>query len=290
MALLTGGADNLGCFLSGLGIDGLEWTAPRGGGHVDVYQGVGGAGLTEGTAGDCTGSSCPLWSTMADLEYYDIALLGCEGGPDDGTKTAPAMTNMRSWLDEGGRLFATHFQYTWFKDGPSEGCADCTDLVSSADWLGVSGGNAEGTYSIDTSFARGMALGAWLAGPDAGVASQVALAGVADSVGTVSDAAQRWIYDDSTGDTKVMTIVTPIDATDAGDAGAPNCGKALFTDVHNGAGPVGVLGGSTPAVPGSCVASSTRTDQQAALEFLFFDLSGCISDESAPPPTLPASL
>ena len=290
MALLTGGADQLACFLAGLGIDGMEWTAPHGGGSVDVYQGVGGAGLTQGTAGDCSGSSCPLWATTADLEYYDIALLGCEGGTNNQTKAAPAMTNVRTWLDEGGRLFATHFQYTWFKDGPSEGCTDCTDLVDSADWLGSSSGDADGNYSIDTSFARGASLGAWLAGPDAGAASQVAMAGVADSVGTVNDAAQRWIYDDSTGDTKVMTIITPIGATDAGDAGAPNCGKALFTDVHNGAPATSVIGGTTPSVPGSCVGGGARTEQQAALEFLFFDLSGCVSDEAAPPPALPPSL
>jgi len=288
MAILTGGADQLACFLSGLGIDSMEWTPPQGGGHVDVYQGVGGAGLTNGTAGDCNGSSCPLWDTIANLEYYDIALLGCEGSTNDQTKAAPAMTNMRSWLDEGGRLFATHFGYTWFKDGPSEGCAACTDLVDSADWLGASGGNGTGTYSIDTSFARGLALGAWLGGPDAGTASQVALNGIADSVGTVSDEAQRWIYDDSTGDTKVMTLITPIGATDAGDAGAPNCGKALFTDVHNGT-PAVIVSGSTPVVPSSCV-SAGRTVQQAALEFLFFDLSGCISDEAAPPPPPPPSL
>jgi hypothetical protein len=143
---------------------------------------------------------------------------------------------------------------------------------------------------VDTSFARGVALGAWLAGADAGIATQVTLTGVASSVGTVTDAAQRWIYDDSTGDTKVMTIVTPIDATDAGDAGVPNCGKALFTDIHSGAGPQTILGGSTPSVPGSCPVGATRTQQQAALEFLFFDLSGCISEERLPPPPLPVSL
>ena len=83
-------------------------------------------GLTTGTAGNCQGAGCPLWSTLPDLEYYDIALLACEAAVHDETKGAPAMENMHTWLDEGGKVFATHYHYTWFKDGPAYGCANCT--------------------------------------------------------------------------------------------------------------------------------------------------------------------
>ena len=59
MALLTGGADNLACFLRWIGVDSSEFVAPGGAGSVTLYRGVGGADLADGGAGDCTGSSCP---------------------------------------------------------------------------------------------------------------------------------------------------------------------------------------------------------------------------------------
>jgi hypothetical protein len=288
MALLTGGADNIACFLAGIGIDSTEWTAPHGGGRLDVYQGVGGAGLTNGTAGACNTSdaSCPLWSTTADLQYYDLAVLGCEGGTNDQTKAAPAMENMRTWLDEGGKVLATHFHYTWFKDGPANGCSDCTDFANSATWLGVSSGSASGNYAVDTSFYGGNILQQWLVHQSLVTGDTIALSEVADSVGAVGPAAQRWIYDPTTGDAKYMTTLTPIGAA---DAGAPYCGKAVFTDLHEGSSAILTTSGPPAAVPGACTASTGVTPQQAALEFLFFDLSGCAFDESVAPPGAPAS-
>src|SRR5258707_15865478 len=80
MAVLTGGCDDLGCFLNGIGIDASEFSAPQGGGRLDVYQGVGQGGggfggggggaatLSNGTAGNCTMASCPLWANKGALE------------------------------------------------------------------------------------------------------------------------------------------------------------------------------------------------------------------------------
>jgi hypothetical protein len=307
MALLTGGADNLGCFLTGLGIANSEWTAPHGGGRLDVYQGAGGAGLTSGTAGTCntaTAGACGLWSTLPDLQYYDIVLLACEGGTNDPYKAAPAMENMHTWLDEGGKVFGTHFHYTWFKDGPANGCANCTDFVNTATWLGTSGGDGSGNYTIDTTFYGGTILQQWLANLKLVTGNTIALNGVANSVSTVNSTAQRWIYDPSTNDTKYMTILTPIGgvppAADAGKAESSTpqyCGKAVFSDLHAGgssfgninldAGLAGLLGGLTTGnggtVPGSCPTNTSLTAQEAALEFLFFDLSACVSVATTPP-------
>ena len=41
MALLTGALDDLGCFLTRVGIDPTEYSAPQGGGRLDIYQGLG---------------------------------------------------------------------------------------------------------------------------------------------------------------------------------------------------------------------------------------------------------
>ena len=78
MLLLTGGCDDLGCFMRNIGVDASEFSAPHGGGRLDVYQGSGlvgsGAGLSSATAGTW---GTPAFTKQA-YEYYDIAILSCE--------------------------------------------------------------------------------------------------------------------------------------------------------------------------------------------------------------------
>jgi hypothetical protein len=292
MAVLTGGADDLGCFLRGMGLAASEYSAPNAGGRLDVYTGMGGPAFANGTAGACTGAGCPLWASKPALEYYDIVLLACEGSTNAGAKAAPAPQFMHDWLSEGGKVFATHFQYYWFQSGP-------TDFQNVATWTGFSvgaGGDALGmTYTVDTSFNRGMVFDEWMTGPAVAAATgtNISLSGVADSVSAVSSNATRWIYDTSTMHPKYLSFLTPIGgipATGTGDAGASAeggssetptyCGKAVFSDLHTSGSPSGTL-------PTAC--PTTLTAQQKALEYLFFDLSACVAPENAPPPTPPAN-
>jgi hypothetical protein len=284
MALLTGLADSLACFMSQLGIDASEFSAPGAGGRLDIYQGVGGAGLSSGgTAGNCSGASCPLWATKSALEKYDIVLLACEGGENNQTKAAPAMQNMHDWLDEGGKAFATHFHYTWFKNGPA-------DFQGTATWNGTSGGTGAGTYTVDTTFPKGKTLYDWLNNVGAITGGGIAMTGVANSVGTVNPPTQRWIYDPAGGSSvKYLSFLTPIGGipasaqSDAGESTAPKyCGKAVFTDLHAGGIPIPLAG-----VPATCDPTAAMTAQELALEFLFFDLSACVAPENQPPPPPP---
>ncbi len=228
MALLTSGWDDLGCFLYKIGIDGSEFDAPHGGGRLDVYQGVSaplgvkvgnGPGLTTGTPGNCTGTSCPLWSGVSSLEAYDLVLLACEGDTYTASKPASAITAMHSWLNEGGKVFATHFHYVWFQSGP-------TDFMNAATWKGTSLGTGMGTYNLDSSFPKGMLYKQWLTnvGVNGASAGTIMLNGVADSVGTVNqtapEATVRWIYDSSSGDVKYLSFGTPIRRLTPPDAGA----------------------------------------------------------------------
>lgn len=302
MALVTGGVDNLGCFLRGIGLDPSEYSAPGAGGRLDIYQGlpagtkfggtsIGGApGLSTGTAGDCTtdNPAC-VWHSTANFEKYDMVLLACEGNPYDpddpdsskGTtnKTATAKAALHTWLNEGGKVFATHFHYTWFKNSPS------TDFQMVANWLGSSGaGSSTKGYDVDTTFPKGVTFNSWLGKVNALTGTQIDLTGVAQSVSTVNAAAQRWIYDPSDSDAvKYLSFVTPIGGikapVDAGESTAQYCGKAVFTDLHAGGTPIG-------NIPGAC-AGPPLTDQLKALEFLFFDLSACVSDDKMAPPGPP---
>jgi hypothetical protein len=293
MALLTGGLDDLGCLLVRIGIDPQEFSAPHAGGRLDVYRGLsssglsglgaatGAPGLSSGTPGDCTNASCPLWSSKTSLEAYDIVLLACEGDtfdpsatPDGGISfgnggsnvTTAAKQNMHAWLGEGGKVFATHFHYTWFANGPA-------DFKGLATWLGSSVGNATGTLDVVTTFPKGQDLFTELADAGAlGSGSGLAVSGISASVGTVNGPARAWLVDPSNGDPKHLTFATPVGGT---------CGKVAFTDLHAGGAPTG-------DIPTSCTARAL-TAQEKAIELLFFDLSSCVSDDSKAAPGPPPS-
>jgi hypothetical protein len=339
MALLTGGCDDLGCFMKSMGIDDSEYTAPKGGGRLDIYQGAGlngpGASLSTGRAGNCTGPNCPLWTSKESFEYYDIAILSCECAEHNETKPPAGMKALHDWLDEGGKVFASHYHYTWFKNGP-------TDFQNVATWLGSTTASGMGNYDIDTSFPKGQTYNEWLANVGAlGRNGTIALNSVASSVSTVNPPTLRWIYGGAGNDTKYLSFLTPIggiapvapapttvdagapaeagasapvdaavaldaagDASDAATApdaevildsgttlpdagletnGGPTyCGKAVFTDLHTSSS----LMSQVSKIPSGC-SGAAMTAQQKALEFLFFDLSSCVQDNSKPPPPPP---
>jgi hypothetical protein len=290
MALLTGGQDDLGCFMTRMGIASSEYSAPGGAGRLAIYQGLNIAGLngpalSNGTAGNCTNTGCPLWQGTQSLEAYDIVLLACEGAPMDpdapggfggagANVTKAGKQAMHDWLNEGGKVFATHFHYTWFQYGPP-------DFQTVATWLGSSIAlGVNGTGTIDTSFTKGMKFGQWLKTVGATTGTSISLQGVGTSMSSVNAATtQRWIYDSTNSDTKYMSFETPIGgiAVDGGEtSGTQYCGKAVLTDLHAGGSPLG-------DVPGACMQADLSA-QEKALEFLFFDLSACVTDDTKPPP------
>jgi hypothetical protein len=299
MALLTGGCDDMACFLTGVGIATSEFTAPGAGGRVSVYQGLGllgnGAALSNGTAGACTTNTCPLWQSKASFEAFDIALLSCECGEQTNTNESTAAYGYLSqWLNEGGKVFASHFHYTWFNNTTG-------GFQNIATWLGTSiAGSATGPFAINnpSTFLKGQVFAEWLQNVGAitslGPPAPIALNDVATSVSTVNaTTTQEWIYqtgggDAGGGDVKYLSFDTPLGglppAPDAGESSMKNyCGKAVFTDLHTG----GELLAQYNPVPSKCPTGVKLSAQQAAIEFLFFDLSACVADDSQPPPPPP---
>ncbi len=311
MALLTGGCDDLGCFLTGMGIDPSEFAAPPAAlssgasyakGRVDVFQGTtlgglgGAAGLTGGTAGNCYGTSCPLWASKTSFEYYDMALFSCECGENDNTKPAAGKQALHDWLNEGGKVFASHYQYTWFANNPQ------ADFKGVANWLTSAPASVnQFTLDLDTSFPKGAIFGKWMglvgAQASAGPPPTMTASPVATTVSTVNStspqATVRWIYDPSASDdVKYLSFGTPIGGKapppDAGESGQLYCGKAVFTDLHTSGGLVSTV----TQVPSGCMNNGMSnagmlSPQQKALEFLFFDLSACVSNDKIEPPKPP---
>jgi hypothetical protein len=64
--------------------------------------------------------------------------------------------------------------------------------------------------------------------------------------------------------------------------GTQYCGKAVYTDLHTGGSLIAMAG----KIPSGCTAGALSA-QQEALEFLFFDLAACVTDDKAPPPGPP---
>jgi hypothetical protein len=314
MALLTGGCDDMACFLLNLGIDASEFGAPPAtlsataahtGGRVDVFQGnsmplgVGGSGpsLSNGTAGNCTNTSCPLWASKSSFEYYDMAIFSCQCAEmSTVSESTAAYTNLHDWLNEGGKVFASHYHYTWFKNNPDP------KWQATATWLGSSIAGGMGTYDVDTTFTKGSTFGQWMSNVGAlsgnGPPPTLALSSVASSVSSVNTATtSRWIYDPNPviapeaggpTETKYLSFLTPIGGiTDGGaEGGSPEspvyCGKAVFTDLHTSSG----LFAQASTVPSGCKVTDL-TPQQKALEYLFFDLAACVAPEDKPTPMPP---
>jgi len=116
IAVSTGSADSLECLMLRMGLDASEYVAGTStAGHVHVFSGGSNAGNGVGTPekkimAGAPVSSTDLWSTQAQLMPYDIVLLSCEGG-ETADANPPAL---ESYLNAGGRVFASHFHYSWF--------------------------------------------------------------------------------------------------------------------------------------------------------------------------------
>lgn len=259
IALTTGGCDPLGCLFSRMGIDQAEFTGSTGDGRVHVYRGTGGESATNGIALD---AQAELWSDVEKLKKYDIVLLSCECSENNNTKPPAAMEAMRDYLNVGGRVFATHYHYTWFKNGP-------TEFSSLVNWGG--GGGSPTTYTIDQGFPKGKAMAEWLyninATPTKG---SIALKGTANDVGTVIKA-QRWIYGGTQDSVKYFSFNTPTTAKPE-----DQCGRGVMSDIHVSDGT------RVGSIPGGC-GTAPLTPQERALEFLFFDLSSCVQRDDIPP-------
>jgi hypothetical protein len=259
MAVVTGGCDPLACLFRKMGLADEEFTDSTSKGKMHVFKGQGGVGVDNGNA---LAPEKALWSSKEKLAPYDVVLLSCECSEYNETKTAEQKGFMRDYLDVGGRMFATHYHYTWFKNGPAE-------FQTVAEWKSVYTNNP---YSINQSFPKGQAFAEWLEVNNAAKNGEIKLTNVREDVGTISAAARAWIYKQPPQTTvKYFTFNTPL-------AAAPDkqCGRAVFSDIH-------VSEAATSGnFPSGCD-QTPMTDQEKALVFLFFDLAACISPDDKPP-------
>lgn len=258
IAVTTGGADSLECLLRGIGIEDSEFVMGHGGsGHVHVFKGYSGH---MGTPAE------DFWNDATQLLKYDLLLLSCEGSEtltNKGSSAAGARKSLYDYLNAGGRAFATHFHYVWFKNSPAP------DFRQIATWGSSTTGSGE--YDVNTSFPKGESLANWLVNIGASsTLGKLSLDNTTGSFKAVNAPGVTWISRPSLP--KYFSFNTPLDAPED-----QQCGRAVFSDLHitNAAGPSSIS---------SCqIGSGGLNAQQKALEFLLFDLSSCVQSDSEPP-------
>lgn len=282
---LTTGCDQAECFLvNTVGLDPGEITGPSGSGRVHIYRGQ---DESQGLPAS-PGQSTALWGNLTTMKKYDIVFDACECSTYD-RGTPQGYTNMKAYLDGGGRMFGTHYFYNFFANmtqcgGYDSSCQGPADFSGVAEWMQSK--NLPGPYYINTTLPKGKAMADWYKGiKPSSTYGQLPLVDTRNDVHRVTAGkATPWLY---TGDLKssydsyYLSFNAPVPQPVANQ-----CGKAVFSDVHL----VGLMNNYSQAWPASCAGGYNGTDHsddELALEFLFFDLSSCVQDETQPPPPPP---
>lgn len=251
IAMVTGGCDPLACILSKLGIDASEFgTDPAGPQRVVWYSGSGGA--SPGTPQSATA----LWGNLNEMKKYDVIINSCECDVHNELKTSPDL--LRQYADLGGRVFGSHFHYTWTKS-----------LIPQ--WAGTANWSSSGSDSspdlVDTTHPAGMALAQWLLTVGGSTTlGQVSLGTKVPNVATVTAPTLRWLYSSAASNptTHYLSFQTPVGAQPENQ-----CGKVVYAGMH-------VAGSQTvdSSFPSGC--SAAFSPDEKALVFLLFDLTACV--------------
>jgi hypothetical protein len=271
MAIATGEADPFECLLKKIGIAPSELTPPSGTGRVHVYVAQGGANTVPPAP-----PAVQLWSNAELMKKYDVVLLPCERDEFTNTKPLSSRQALVDYANAGGRVFTTHYGYTWLADKCDPGECGGTEFAATGVW-DVNQYNVPSPLpaTIDTTFPKGAAFADWLQATGATeTRGTILLEDARHDLNDVNPPAQRWMTaKDDTGRTIVqhMTFNTPLSAPED-----KQCGRVVFSDFHVAASQ---RIGST--IPIHCK-NDPMSPQEKALEYMLFDLSSCIQKDDRP--------
>jgi hypothetical protein len=269
MALKSGDSDSPECVLRKMGVSDSEFTAPGGGGRIEVYSGlIDNPPVLDGGVPDASA----LLDDATRLQRYDIVLLPCDGS--DWTPSNAAMKNLEAYADLGGRVFASHYSYAFMKYAPAP--SQWPNVVTWAQNPTLPAPNEVIPGYINMTFPKGQAMAAWLAqlgAADGGVIPTL-WQPRRDVDGVKGDTLQ-WVTIKNPDKVDHFSFNTPVGI----DAGA-QCGRVVFNDFHT----VNVYGGQTGVFPAECGdRTQPLTPQERVFEFMLYDLSSCVQKDDAPP-------
>jgi hypothetical protein len=292
IAVSTGAADSLECLLRRMGVDASEFTGGAGGpGRIHIFTGTGGATTNGGMSPD---PGTTLWDKDTDINPFDVVLLSCEGAETMHMNQQVLM----DYANGGGRVFASHFHYSWFDTGPfattiSPALATWTTSVQA---IGNISSNLVTTLPNGMPFPEGVALSKWLSNVGALNSSgelPIIYACHNADLSAMNTYAQPWVSADKASPAPNATEYFSFDMP-VGSSAEGKCGRVVYSDMHVSGG-AGMSRGSLPAdyastlqiVPDQC-ATGALSPQEKALEFMVFDLSSCLippgQDQIAPRP------
>ena len=331
IAISTGGADSLECLPYRMGVSASEYVAgDAAGGHIHIFHGYNGAN----TAAPAPDSYQALWDSTADLEKHDVVLLSCEGHETTGGGSSnmggggSGMTNayqqsLMDYANAGGRVFASHYHYAWFRKPQGAQTSVAFAAANIASWQGSNNAaeDIDDSKAFDTqidttlasgaAFAEGTSMATWLGNVKALTNGLLPVQYARINVtALMQPPSVEWIHLASSvvssdvkaqattfvpNATQYFSVDTPI-----GASGESVCGRVVYSDLHVSGGPgagvgnfpgdyghqggQGMQAGGT--VPSGC-AQHALSPQELALEFMLFDLSSCLQPTMGQPPPPP---
>jgi hypothetical protein len=287
IALTTGGADALECFLRKVGIEDAEFSLGGGAGRVHFYAGLGSAGTPASAAFDPAHGGAAFtqakdfWATSDSLKKYDIVLLSCEGQTFPVTKPQTALQALLDYTNVGGRVFASHWHRFWLHPDPPE----TSVFTSVGAWKDDTDPTDPSTGFVDDSFPKGKAMKEWLVNVGASTTpGSIPIKQPRNNIASVDNAqAQQWITLPAPQAVEYLSFNTPQGVPDD-----QKCGRVVYSDLHVSGGRLS-NGNPDPNSdlpgqpwPDGCT-QPALSPQEKALEFMLFDLSSCIQSDQAPP-------
>ena len=312
IAMVTGSGDATECLLARMGIAVSEFTAPGGGGAVEMYEykqanGLQG-GASTGWAGrgatfPGSGAADALLATAANINKYNALIVPCPSQQAGSAPTAAMQTNLANWLDAGGRLFSSHVPVEDFIHKPVGNANDSVATWSQADQWGGNppdstdrsvNGNAL-TDDINLGFPKGVGMATWLqqswaapAGPGGAPPpyGKLPLPDYRHDVASVAANTTSWISGKSTGGSSgagvtqhnILSFDTP-----RANPPASQCGRAVLPFMH-------VSSNSTSSFPAECgTVPNALTGQELAFEFMMWEAMTCLAPSTVPPVSPPVA-
>lgn len=277
IALSTGKADSMECLFRSpkIGLDDSEFTVESKSGSINLYATNAVNQFSNGDLMTKTQVRPALswWDNLDNLNKYDIIILSCEGTPDDtSNKSGTAFDNLQSYINAGGRVFASHYHNVWIsyasgkmKDVatfPSDGATSPinTDIIT--------------LLPNGMPFQKGINMKQWLKNAGALTSNdQLYIEGARQTIGTVNSMyTQTWVtYQPAPPASNVaqyFSFYAPV-----GAPSASQCGQMVFTDLHVSSSDISSF---KIAFPNGCTTTSLSS-QEKALIFMLFDLSNCIT-------------
>jgi hypothetical protein len=287
IAIATGSADTLECLLRRVGVDASEYVPGAGGsGRIHIFAGSarvddggggGGEDVVPNTAPPSPMASAALWNSLDSMLPYDIVLLSCEG------QETLSMNQqvLHDYANAGGRVFASHFHYSWFNTGPF-GAENLATWTTGSNDLGNISASIVTALPDGQPFPKGQALLEWLGtvGALQGGMLQIEEARHNADPAPGMSPVQSWITaasGEAPGAIQYFSFNTPISAALTPDA--MYCGRVVYSDLHVGAAS---RDDQELPVPTGCT-DRELSPQEAALEFMLFDLSSCLTPDDTPP-------